>query len=193
MDIPDSTPPNLIQLEEVAFRYGIPSQFFKKIGGYLNLMLHQVNLSTVGSVKSAMLDETQFQLQMGSIWVLADGRDVTGSSYATLTGNTVIPDLRGMVLVGANHGRLPPYAGYTPGVQLPDTVFNHTHPVTPIFGNAAKIADVGSVQVGGGTFPVVNFPAATINVLPGGVNGTDVFGRETCARTITVNHFIKIN
>ena len=53
---------------------------------------------TVGSIQQSMLTEPQWATALGaeaSKWAIADGRDVTGSKYATLTGNNTIPDLRG--------------------------------------------------------------------------------------------------
>jgi len=52
-------------------------------------------LFIVGDVKTSFLTLGQFQAIMGPEWVLADGQDVTGSEYATITGLTVVPDCRG--------------------------------------------------------------------------------------------------
>lgn len=61
--------------------------------------------SPIGVIASAMLTEAQFQALNGASWILADGRSVDGSSYAVMTGQTSVPDLRGMVLRGKNNGR----------------------------------------------------------------------------------------
>ena len=55
-------------------------------------------LFVVGDVKTSFLTLVQFQALMGPEWVLADGQDVTGSQYASITGLTVIPDCRGRFL-----------------------------------------------------------------------------------------------
>jgi hypothetical protein len=60
----------------------------------------------VGDIIHSMLTEEQFILENGGGWILADGRDVTGSKYATVTGNTTVPDMRGQFLRGKNNGRL---------------------------------------------------------------------------------------
>ena len=62
---------------------------------------------TVGSIQQSMLTETQWATALGaeaSKWAIADGRNVAGSKYATLTGNNTIPDLRGayMRMAGKN-------------------------------------------------------------------------------------------
>jgi len=50
----------------------------------------------VGSIQQSVLSESQFQDLMGTTnWVLADGQNVNGSQYASLTGNSSVPDFRG--------------------------------------------------------------------------------------------------
>lgn len=63
------------------------------------------DLNPVGAKTYSMLTEAQFQAQNGSGWVLADGRNVSGSDYHTKTGQTTVPDLRGVHLRGKNNGR----------------------------------------------------------------------------------------
>ena len=63
---------------------------------------------TVGSIQQSILTETQWATALGTEftkWALADGRNVAGSKYATLTGNSTIPDLRGayMRMAGVNN------------------------------------------------------------------------------------------
>ena len=56
----------------------------------------------VGDVKQSILLEPAFINELPvaerNKWVLADGRTVTGSRYATITGNNNVPDLRGSFL-----------------------------------------------------------------------------------------------
>ena len=47
----------------------------------------------VGEIVTSLLSEAQYQGSAGTGWILMDGRDVTGSAYHTLTGNTVVPDV----------------------------------------------------------------------------------------------------
>lgn len=68
-------------------------------------MIFVGNTNPVGSVVDAVLTEAQFQAQNGTGWVLADGRTVTGSAYATITGNSTIPDFRGITRRAKNNGR----------------------------------------------------------------------------------------
>ena len=64
-----------------------------------------VNLGQVGDIKQSMLTEAQFQTIHGASWTLMDGKNIAGSSYATITGNTTLPDARGQFLRGKNNGR----------------------------------------------------------------------------------------
>jgi hypothetical protein len=63
------------------------------------------NSHAVGDVKESMLTESQFQEVMGNTWVLMDGRDVSGSDYASITGNTTLSDARGIFRRAKNNGR----------------------------------------------------------------------------------------
>ena len=59
-------------------------------------------LFMLGDIKHSILTETQFKAILGPVeslkWTLADGRNVAGSDYATLTGSNTVPDLRGAYL-----------------------------------------------------------------------------------------------
>jgi len=53
----------------------------------------------VGSLQQSLLSEAQFQAVMGTTdWVLANGQGAVGSTYASITGNSNVPDLRGKFL-----------------------------------------------------------------------------------------------
>ena len=57
----------------------------------------------IGTIIASMLEFEKFQNISGNAWKPADGRKVSAKSkYATLTGNTTLPDLRGMFLRGLN-------------------------------------------------------------------------------------------
>lgn len=63
------------------------------------------DLNPVGMIVPSELTEVQFQQENGTGWILADGRNIAGSLYATVTGASTIPDLRGVYLKGKNNGR----------------------------------------------------------------------------------------
>ena len=60
--------------------------------------------SPVGTIVASILDEAQFSAQNGTGWILADGRDVSGSNYAVVKGENNVPDLRGVFLRGKANG-----------------------------------------------------------------------------------------
>lgn len=155
----------------------------------------------IGAIQSALLTEAQFQAQFGTSWVLADGRNVAGSKYATITLNATIPDLRGMVLRGKNNGR-------GDGNQDPDGeravgsfqghqfgshnhgggVHNHPHGSSYNAGGSMIANDRGYLAGGDlnktdGSFAIRNSAAIIAS------NG----GNETRMSNVAVNHFIKIN
>jgi len=67
---------------------------------YQNFKLHAL---PVGTVIASMLEFEKFQNIAGNTWKPADGRKISAKSkYATLTGNTTLPDLRGLFLRGLN-------------------------------------------------------------------------------------------
>ena len=64
------------------------------------------SLTHVGDITASMLSEVQFRQQPdGGRWVLADGRTVSGTRYAAITGKQNAPDLRGVYLRGRNFSR----------------------------------------------------------------------------------------
>ena len=60
----------------------------------------------IGTIVESTLTEAQFNAATpnSTDWALADGRDVTGSKYAIVTGRTTLPDMRGayMRMAGTN-------------------------------------------------------------------------------------------
>jgi hypothetical protein len=58
----------------------------------------------IGSVLHSMLTLAQIQSTYGTGWVLMDGSSCAGSSFATITGITTLPDATGRFLRGKNNG-----------------------------------------------------------------------------------------
>lgn len=137
----------------------------------------------VGTILASMLDPSTFVQEVGSGWVLADGRDAAGSAYATLTGNSNIPDLRGMFLRALNVGRPadglqdPDGAGRVAGdVQL-DTFAIHRHGT---FDNAAS-----GVTSGGNSNYLTISGTSAFTLLAG--------GSESRPNNVAVYYYIKID
>lgn len=139
--------------------------------------------STIGDVQTSMLSETQFQSYRSTDWVLMDGRDVTGSMYALVTGNTLLPDMRGrfqrMKDYGAgndvNYGDVPV------GTVEADFFQNHNH----TFGITSNPGGTP------GTYGATGGPQSFVFGYIGGANGNA--SAETQPKAIVVNMFIKIN
>jgi len=145
----------------------------------------QTDRNPIGMVVSSLLTLAQFQAINGTGWVLADGSSVAGSTYASITGNSTIPDLRGMVLRGKNNGRSDgnqnPDGDSALGTYQADAFQTHNHYFhgSSNYGQAAPYGAYG--LNGGASSGAVQQP-----------NSGNV-ASETRMRNITVNHFIKIN
>jgi hypothetical protein len=147
----------------------------------------------VGDVVSSMLTDDQFQAQRVSTeWVLADGRSVVGSLYAKVTGNTNIPDLRGVFLRGKNNLTPDESAGRNPAGDLPlgqyqpDALAAHQHDFKYGFKqDTAEILD----RIQGSTNTPYTFGPDTGEKTEIQPNASE----ETRPRNVTANYFIKIN
>jgi hypothetical protein len=88
----------------------------------------------IGDTKESLLTEAQFidQLPDGhkNDWVLADGRDVSGSMYETITGEHHVPDLRGAFLRMAGYNTHVPHARGWDGGPLGD--YGHCKTAMPL-------------------------------------------------------------
>ncbi len=164
----------------------------------------------VGTVIASLLTETQIQNNFGGAWVLADGRTVTGSRYAILTGATSVPDLRGLFLRGKNNGRADgkqnPDWDFALGVYQADGITNHGHAVTdpghlhqlPTWNAVAG----GGHEVGYGNYgmdwsPYEASASATTGVTIGNTSAQGAasgsIAADTRPRNATVNYFIRVN
>lgn len=73
----------------------------------------RIDTGFIGQMLESMLTESQMQSLYGTGWVLADGRNVVGSTYWSVTGASNIPDARGVFRRAKNNGR-------ADGLQDPD-------------------------------------------------------------------------
>lgn len=140
-------------------------------------------LDPIGTVKHSMLTESQFQSQAGTGWVLCDGRSVTGSIYAILTGSSSIPDATGRFLRGK--GANNPDGSLALGTYSADKVTAHDHsgPTgTGNYGSSLNYVATGPTDRSSNLTP----DGFSSRVYPYG-------GNETAPKSITVNIFIRIN
>jgi hypothetical protein len=170
---------------------------------------------TIGDIKQSILTETQFKAQFSTTeaakWVLADGRNVAGTAYATLTGSATVPDLRGGYLRMAgqnstntawNGGTLNSYQEDTTRAPrntafTADSNGGHRHSAgipswsTDDFahygindtGVSKKISNVDGWS---SQTPYTDYAAAHTHSVSGG-------DTETRPKSYTVNYFIKVN
>jgi len=99
--------PSLYQLLLVSnkqFRDATTESMFQQISESINWLSDNVLSDPVGTIKVSTYAEPALQAEMGTGWILCDGRSVVGSEYETITGNSNIPDFRGRYLRGANDG-----------------------------------------------------------------------------------------
>ena len=166
----------------------------------------------LGDIKQSTLTEPQFKTLLGVLeeknWALADGRDVSTSAWAAITGRTKLPDLRGSYLrmAGQNSTNLAWVGGTLNGYQedttrVPrDTSFttnssgSHSHTFQRNAGNFS-----GDTRYQDQTFTPINAATNGVTTTRGinsagdhthTITGGDT---ETRPKTYNVNFFIKIN
>ena len=138
-------------------------------------MINIGSILPVGTIIHSMLSTAQFATEYGDNWVLADGRSVTGTKYASVTGASTIPDMRGAFLRAKNNGSTRnPDGELSLGAYTVDKFASHNHSTDAIKqGGGGQTSNSGT-----------SFVTASI-----GFTG----GNETAPKSITVNIFIRIN
>lgn len=181
-DVPTTTVP--IQLPATVYRAPVSESLLQQMGGAINYLLDFA--IPVGSVMHSMLTTAQFTSQVGvGDWLLADGSSCAGTRYASLTGATTVPDLRGIILRGKNNGRSTSSGNsdgdLSLGTYQADQLQDHFHSV--------KWAYNAGVDYGGDNNTGMD-QNTTYN--SGAANSANV-GNETRPRSVTVNIFIRVN
>jgi hypothetical protein len=179
---------NYVQQPGVQYNKPVSEASLEQLGGPINGLLSI--MLPVGSIIHSMLTEIQFQDQIGNpspaTWVLADGRDVTGSLFTEVTGFTLIPDLRGIFVRGKNNGRSDghqnPDGDLALGTYTGDKFASHLHTYT----YSRTTAQISNNTSGG----VINFPYDQLTTTE---NTSSAGGNETAPKNVTVNIFIRIN
>ena len=148
----------------------------------------------VGTIIHSMLTLTQFQSIYGTNWVLADGSDATNSMYALITGNTTVPDARGLFLRAAGtHGTLKTANNTafsaTLGSSQNDQTQGHMHYYTVYNGG---FTGWGAQSYQNNTSPIASTGGVT-SPITDGTNGNPRTGNETRPANLAVSIFIKIN
>jgi len=173
------------------------------------------DLWMVGAVQVSFLTEAQFKTLLDATeqakWVLADGRDVSGSRYATVTGSNAVPDLRGAFLRGAGNNNNSSWAGGILGAYQEDSTArpkiaftadsqgDHSHVSGPGAYNDPGSGAFGVKLNVGSNLGIANWAEkvshSAITSTAGAHTHTITGGgdAETRPKNISVNYFIKIN
>ena len=160
-------------------------------------IVKKTDVFPVGTIQQSLLTEPQFQSEMGSTkWVLMNGQSVAGSKYATITGNSNVPDAAGRFLrmvggdagsLGAQQAQATAANGLTASTTGSDG--NHTHTWTNStpsrITGGTDLASGGNFVVGGTDIASSGSHGHTINM-----GSSDV---ETRPVNIAVNYFVKID
>lgn len=188
-DVLPSTVP--IQVESLQTGNPVSESSQVAIGGVCNYLL--LNKAAVGDIVMSALDESTFQTQRDTTWVLCDGRSVIGSQYQSLTGQTNIPDLRGRYPRGKDNGSgNDTHGDLAVGTYEADQPGPHEHTVS--FPALAQNITNGT----GGAFDAVlqqhNVAITGQSGLLGHVDSTGSgVGAETNPRSVVVQIYVKIN
>jgi hypothetical protein len=146
----------------------------------------------VGDVMHSTLTEEQFIVENGSGWILADGRSVVGTRYASLIG-TSVPDMRGQFLRGKNNNRTDenknPDGEIALGVQTGDTMQGHWH--AAIYSSNRNVNETRDTRLSNTAEDFIDLDS-TRQPISDGVNGVPRISSETRPKNVTVNIFIKI-
>lgn len=185
----------LIQVEDIEERAPFSEAMIQKIAGSINWIFSNLNASVLGQIKISDLTEAQYQTIHGTGFILADGRDVTGSDYAVLTGNTLVPDFRGIYYRMKDNGRgiateIAP-GGFQAGIPGSPHIHRYSFDKNLASLSLLKRDEVG----GGGSTDIVGVqfsPIVATITIPLSVTGAGG-GVEDRPRNITTNFFIRIN
>jgi len=168
-------------------------------------LLGSNTVGAIGDIKASMLTLAAFQAKYGTGWVLADGSSCAGSRYALISGNSTLPEARGLFLRGKDYSAgNNPDGDSTLGAYQVDNFQGHYHSINdPGHFHSAPIESgaAGSIAC---WFPSttsgINGNTATKTTdltvrapSDDGSNGSPRSSSETRSKNITVNYFIRIN
>ncbi len=171
------------------------------------------NAVPIGTIIASTLTQAQMDAQCGAgLWLIADG-SAAPSTYQTATGQSTLPDLRGVFLRGKNNGRSDgkqdPAGESAIGTYEADQLQDHMHnwlddtsaghgipapsPYAPTGGSYFGLTGTWTAITNDpphvGMVTTVNGPwsnGAGMSLVAARV------GSETRSKSVTVNYFIKV-
>ena len=154
-----------------------------KAGQAFDLIVASQLEAKVGDYKWSHLDEAAFAEEHLGTWFLCDGRSCIGTNFATITGQSTVPNAKaeGTFIRQAKDGRIT-------GSYEADQMQGHTHAFSTsgnMKGNDGNGTPISTPRTSGGAS---NAPIITSD----GTNGTPRTGNETRPVNIAVNVFIKV-
>jgi hypothetical protein len=149
---------------------GTAGQVLTFIGGVPVWQTPSGGSAPIGGILDAMLNETQFQTQMGTSWILADGRTVGGSGYETILGGSSLTMLNpaGTTTTGATltffHSEFGSFTANTHGTDIIDNISNITNYTNGLYVLASGVPS-GTTTLGAS----VTFTVTTANATAGAI------------------------
>lgn len=181
---------NPVQQELLQFNFPVGNAGLVSVGAFLNGLLTVV--FPIGTFLESILTEVQWNTALGNpanpLWILADGRNIAGSALANLSGypfGNAAPNLCGIMKRGKNNGVITgnnnPDGDLALGTLTDDKFESHLHTYTT---GGPFVTVANAIGPGLGTAFASPFPPN-----PTGNTGDN----QTAPKTMTVNHFIRIN
>ncbi len=96
-------------------------------------------VGSIGEVVASLLTVAQFESECGPGWALADGRDVSGSRYHAITGETRLPDLRERVLRMSLSAPIRSVGGSDAVTLTISNLPNHAHGIHTRLGDSSTM------------------------------------------------------
>lgn len=184
--IPDRT--TAIQDQEVKVERPISESTLFGLAGLINYLWKTMALP-VGTIRKSNLDTFNFGQTYGGNWVLANGQDVTGSKFETLTGQSTVPDMRGLYLRGFDNGKGTDDPGHLIGTFQDDEIKAHNHTFKSGNNQWAGVHTFGNQTYGTYT-DYMERPEKTDD---GAIMNNGLLLDESRPKSLMVNYFIKIN
>ncbi len=155
----------------------------------------------VGDLRQSLLTEAQFATAAGADaanWVLADGRSVAGTAYATIMGSANVPDLRGAFLrmAGTNASNGAWIGGPLNGYQEDSTARPKVAFTTDSQGNHHHSNGASGPEIKSDGAPNWHSGYDRGDTGTAGAHTHTITGggdTETRPKSYSVNYFIKVN